>query len=438
MGSIVKGKFKEYYRDGRAIVEADNNLFLVEDFFHGEEGELFITKTGDNNEAVVTKYTTLSKYRDELSQDCKCCSVLKYRKFTSNGQFHMKKAIFERRLMGLFLPAEIHPLHPNKHYLSHGTFNVITNEDNKIGIGHPLKNSNQLVCQVNQCERYNTTIIDVCNKLSKILENLQIFPYNNLYNVGSIYQIEILTSCHYKEAVLTLYSKTPAIPNRLELIKKLKKACPYLTCIIDYTNHKGKLVIHRTDKIRSVKEKFLGLNLLIIYDQPFITNRYVYETIYRILLMEAAIKQGDRVIDINSETMLLGLLAYLKSTNCIATHNDKKQLYYAKNIAILNNIPKENFLFAKPLEALKKGKNAIIFLTIKGELSKELFNLIISISFNKFFIVLDNLDNMLKIGRAIRKTHLALVRCYDKEPWNENMIYTISILGRLMYEPTII
>lgn len=360
----IEGKCLYLNDLGEGVFKDEKEFGSASNFLKGEKAVIEKVVTFSKTRYRVVK--RLSSASDRVDVKCgiydKCggCHLL-HMKYESQMKFkydYVVNALKEYKLstkIDEVIKADIKEHYRNKMQVAYSTFN------NNIIYGFYEEESHKIIpldnCLV-QTERQN----EVVKVVAKIMKELHIAPYNEDKRTGLIRFVLIREAFKTGELLVTIVTNSDIFPGKNEFINRLRKACPYITTIIQNINtRKTSIILGDDEKVMFgpgyITDELCGLKFQLSSKTFYQINSYQTELLYKKVIEYAKLTKEDILLDAYCGVGTIGMVCSPYVKEVIGVENNKQSVINARNNAYNNKIKNIHFVNMDATEYILKNQD---------------------------------------------------------------------------------
>ena len=360
----IEGKCLYLNDLGEGVFKDEKEFGSASNFLKGEKAVLEKVVTFSKTRYRVVKRLNSASDRVDVKcgiyDRCGGCHLL-HMKYDSQMKFkydYVTNALKEYKLnpkIDEVIKSDIKEHYRNKMQVAYSTYNgniiygFYEEESHKI---IPLDN-----CLV-QTERQN----EVAKAVAKIMKDLHIAPYNEDKRTGLIRFVLIREAFKTGELLVTIVTNSDIFPGKNEFINRLKKACPYITTLIQNINtRKTSIILGDDEKVMFgpgfITDELCGLKFQLSSKTFYQINSYQTELLYNKLIEYAKLTKDDILLDAYCGVGTIGMVCSKYVKEVIGVENNKQSVINARNNAYNNKIKNIHFVNMDATEYILKNQD---------------------------------------------------------------------------------
>ena len=350
---IVKGKIIDISHDGKGILKPWGYTVFTQGGIIGDEVSVKIIETKKNY--AIGKTMAIdepSKHRVEpmckISNICGGCQLQEL-DYGTQLQIKTNKVKNDLVKIGGLDDVIIHDTIGMKEpYRYRNKVQIpVGREKGETVIGFYKKGSH-VIANTNTCIIQHEIADKAIEAVRKYMKEFNIEPYDAKTGQGHIRHIIVKTSFETKDTMVIIVTNKEHLPNKNQLLDRLKRAIPELKSLIHNINNKKTNIVmgiktrviygedHIIDYIGDLKFKISG-------ESFFQVNPVQTEVLYKKALEYAGLKGDEIVFDIYCGIGTISLLLAQKSKKVYGIESVKEAIVDAKENAKINGINNVEF-----------------------------------------------------------------------------------------------
>jgi 23S rRNA (uracil1939-C5)-methyltransferase len=358
-------EFIDMTHDGMGVCRIDGFPVFVANALKGESADIKIVKVNKSfGFGRLIELTEKSPFRKEPICDhfseCGGCNLMhmNYQMQLDFKKHRTKETLRKLGKIQTTVKETVGMLNPyyyrNKHVVPFGM------RDGRIIAGLYQKRSHDIV-DIKRCYIIPKLMTDLIKYLKTVFEELHIAPYEESDHSGIVRHVVIRNSFHYDDVSVTIVTRTPELPHRDTLIKRLVGKFPQIVSIVhnlnpDKTNvilGKISLPIFGEDFIR---DELLGISYQISHRSFYQVNPAQTEELYKKAMEYADLKATDVVIDAYCGIGTIGLSASRYVKTVLGVDVVESAIEDAKENAERNHITNARFVAGKAEDVIQQWR----------------------------------------------------------------------------------
>lgn len=372
--NIIRKKIEAkclYLNDlGEGVFKDEKDFGSASNLLKGEKAVLEKVTTFKKTRYRVIKRLNSSNERVEVKcgiyDKCGGCHLL-HMKYDSQIKFkydYVVNAFKEYKLNSKIdevIKANIKERYRNKMQVAYSTYN------NNIIYGFYEEESHRII-PLDDCLIQTTRQNEIAKAVAKIMKDLHIAPYNEDKRTGFIRFVLIREAFKTGEVLVTIVTNSDVFPGKNEFISRLRKACPYITTIVQNINtRKTSIVLGEDEKVLFgsgyITDELCGLKFQISSKTFYQINSYQTELLYNKVIEYAGFTKDDIVLDAYCGVGTIGMVCSPYVKEVVGVENNKQSVINARNNAYNNKIKNIHFVNMDATEYILKNQD-MIFNTI--------------------------------------------------------------------------
>lgn len=230
----------------------------------------------------------------------------------------------------------------NKMQVAYSTYN------NNIIYGFYEEESHRIIplddCLI-QSKRQN----EIAKAVAKIMKELHISPYNEDKRTGLIRFVLIREAHKTEEILVTIVTNSDIFPGKNEFVNRLRKACPYITTLVQNINtRKTSIILGDDEKVifgpGFIIDELCGIRFQISSKTFYQVNSYQTELLYKKVIEYAELTGKEKVLDAYCGVGTIGIVCSPYAKEVIGVESNKQSVINARNNAYYNKIKNIRFV----------------------------------------------------------------------------------------------
>ena len=349
---------------GEGVFKDGNRLGSATNFLKGEKGLVEKTVSFTKTRYRVVKRLTSAGNRVDpkcgIYDKCGGCQLL-HMDYNSQMRFkydYVVNAFKKYKLNSKIdevIKANVLERYRNKMQVAFSTYN------GNIIYGFYEEESHRII-PLDDCLVQSVRQNEIAKAIAKIMKDLHITPYNEDKRTGLIRFALIREARVTKEVLVTIVTNTNIFPGKNEFINRLRKACPYITTIIQNINtRKTSIILGDEEHVMFgpgfINDELCGIKFQISSKTFYQVNPYQTENLYNKAIEYLGLTGNELVLDAYCGVGTIGIICASHAKEVIGVENNKQSVINARNNAYNNNIKNIHFVNADATEYLMKNKD---------------------------------------------------------------------------------
>ena len=345
------------FKDGKEFGSASN-------FLKGEKAILEKVSTFSKTRYRVIKRLTSASNREEpkckIYDKCGGCQLL-HMDYNSQMKFkydYVVNSFKEYKLnpkIDEVIVADIKERYRNKMQVAYTTFN------NNIIYGFYEEESHRII-PLDDCLVQSVRQNEIARSVAKIMRELHIAPYNEDKRTGLIRFVLIREAHKTNEVLVTIVTNSDVFPGKNEFVNRLRKACPYITTLVQNINtRKTSIILGDDERIifgkGYIEDELCGIKFQISSKTFYQINPYQVEKLYLKAIEYAGLTGNEIVLDAYCGVGTIGTICSPYAKEVIGVESNKQSVINARNNAYNNKIKNIHFVNMDATEYLLKNQD---------------------------------------------------------------------------------
>ncbi len=352
-----------YSQNGDGIVDDSGKQIEVPNLLKGETALIRIVKQKGFTSGVVVKRQTTSKQR--VKPPCRYfeqCGGCQIQHFSNAEQRDFKQKLVYKSLKSFGKIKSLEMMTSAQGYRNKCVHSFARAKDGTI-ISGLYQNYSHRVIAIERCYIHDERADKIAATARQLMTELSIDPYNEDTKKGHIRHLVTRVAQGTGQLLVTIVTGSTELPNKDKLIKKLIKAHPQITGIVQNINgKKTSLILSQRQKLlygkAEIIDQLCDKQFKIASQSFYQVNRLQTEKLYHYALKLADVKKHERVLDAYCGIGTISLLLAERAKSVVGVELNKTAIANANQNAKLNGINNVEFVAADAAQYLKQKKKA--------------------------------------------------------------------------------
>ncbi|MCF7927330.1 MAG: 23S rRNA (uracil(1939)-C(5))-methyltransferase RlmD [Candidatus Izimaplasma sp.] len=352
--------------DGMGVCKVEGFPIFVENALKGEKADIKIVKVNKSfGFGRLIEITSESPFRkrpicDHFSE-CGGCNLMhmNYQMQLDFKRYRTRQTL--KRLGKIETEVNETVGMTNPYYYRNKTIIPFGEENGKMVSGLYRKRSHEIV-DMKKCFIAPKTATDIVKFMKNVFVELNIPAYNEEIGSGVIRYLQIRNSYKFDDTSIVIVTKTPKLPKKDIIIKKIINKFDNVVSIVHNYNPKdGNRVLGKKSKViygeDFIRDEINDVHFKISHRSFYQVNPEQTESLYAKALEYAELNENDIVIDAYCGIGTIGLSAANQVKTVLGVDVVKKAISDANQNAENNNIKNTKFVVGKAENVIKSWKN---------------------------------------------------------------------------------
>ena len=360
----IEGKCLYLNDLGEGVFKDEKGFGSACNFLKGEKAILEKVTTFSRTKYHIVRRLTSSSSRVEpnckVYDKCGGCQLL-HMNYENQMKFkyeYVVNAFKEYKLnpkIDEVISADVVERYRNKMQVAYTTFN------NNIVYGFYEEESHRII-PLNDCIVQSVRQNEIAMAIGRIMKELHIAPYNEDKRTGLIRFALIREARFTKEILVTIVTNSDVFPGKNEFISRLRKACPYITTLVQNINTRKTSIILGEDERTIfgkgyIEDELCGVTFQISSKTFYQINPYQVEKLYMKTIEYAGLTGKEIVLDAYCGVGTIGTIASKYAKEVIGVESNKQSVINARNNAYNNKIKNIHFVNMDATEYILKNQD---------------------------------------------------------------------------------